>query len=234
MERLDKILANMGVGTRKEVKKLTRKGAVKVNGVLVTDSDIKIDEENDEITVFDQPLVYRKYVYLMLNKPSGYVSAVTDNRYPTVVELADDFYSNYDLFPVGRLDVDTEGLLVLTNDGALAHKVLSPKNHIPKKYFVKTRRQVTEEDAKLLESPMDLGDFTTIPAKVEFTTDGVVICIFEGKFHQVKRMFEKTGNEVTYLKRISMGGLCLDENLEPGEMRELRNDEVQMLVPDKI
>ena len=129
MERLDKILANMGVGTRKEVKKLTRKGAVKVNGVTITESDIKIDEENDEITVFDQPLVYRKYVYLMLNKPSGYVSAVTDNRYPTVVELADDFYSNYDLFPVGRLDVDTEGLLVLTNDGALAHKVLSHKNH---------------------------------------------------------------------------------------------------------
>lgn len=230
MERIDKILANMGIGTRKEVKKLTRKGAVKVNGEVVLDSDFKIDEENDEITVFDQPLVYRKYVYLMLNKPSGYVSATTDNRYPTVIDLVDDFYSNYDMFPVGRLDVDTEGLLVLTNDGNLAHKVLSPKNKVPKRYYVETQREVTNEDIKLLESPMDLGDFVTAPAKVEYTDGGVIISINEGKFHQVKRMFEKTDNLVTYLKRISMGDLLLDESLALGETRELTDIEVEALL----
>jgi len=231
MERLDKILSNMGIGTRKEVKKLARSGAVKVNGEVVKNSDIKIDENNDEITVFDNPVVYRKYVYLMLNKPSGYVSAVTDNKYPTVVELMPEEYDNYELFPVGRLDVDTEGLLILTNDGQLAHMLLSPKNHIPKKYFAQTRLPVTETDKAMLEQPMDLGDFVTMPAFVEITNDGAYITIHEGKFHQVKRMFEKTGNEVVYLKRISMGEVMLDESLEPGEVRELTENEILLLSP---
>lgn len=232
MERLDKILGNMGIGTRKEVKKLVRSGAVKVNGEIVKNSDIKIDEDNDEITVFDSPVVYRKYVYLMLNKPAGYVSAVTDNRYPTVVELVPEGYCNYELFPVGRLDVDTEGLLILTNDGQLAHKLLSPKNHIPKRYYAQTKRNVTEADKAMLEQPMDLGDFVTMPAFVEIADDGAFITIHEGKFHQVKRMFEKTDNEVVYLKRISMGDIVLDDNLELGEVRELSEKEMLLLLPN--
>lgn len=229
MERLDKILANMGVGTRKEVKKLTRSGAVKVNGEVVKNSDVKIDEINDKITVFDTPIIYKKYVYLMFNKPSGYVSAVRDNVYPTVIDLVTEQYENYDLFPVGRLDVDTEGLLILTNDGALAHRVLSPKNHIPKLYYAKTRRAVTAEDVEMLQKPMDLGDFVTMPAVVKPCEDGAYITIAEGKFHQVKRMFEKTGNAVTYLKRVEMGGICLDKNLPLGEIRELDENELKIL-----
>lgn len=229
MERLDKILANMGIGTRKEVKKLTRSGAVKVNGEVVKNSDIKIDEQNDEITVFDNPVVYKKYVYLILNKPAGYVSATYDNVYPTVVELAPPEYENYELFPVGRLDVDTEGLLILTNDGQFAHKMLSPKKHIPKLYYAETERAVTQEDVKLLEQPMDLGDFVTMPAIVQIHDKGAYITINEGKFHQVKRMFEKTDNQVTYLKRVKMGELCLDENLELGECRELTEAEMLLL-----
>lgn len=233
MERLDKILGNMGIGTRKEVKKLARSGAVKVNGEVVKNSDIKIDEINDVITVFDNPVVYRKFVYLMLNKPAGYVSAVTDNKYPTVVELVPDEYDYYELFPVGRLDIDTEGLLILTNDGQLAHKVLSPKNHIPKRYFAQTARPVTDEDKAMLEQPMDLGDFVAMPAFVEIADDGAYITIHEGKFHQVKRMFEKTGNEVVYLKRISMGEIILDETLELGEVRELTENEVALATNTK-
>lgn len=229
MERIDKILANMGFGTRKEVKKLVRSGAVTLNGEQVKNSDVKIDENNDVLAVFGENVAYRKFVYLMLNKPKGYVSAVMDNVYPTVIDLASDLYGNYKLFPVGRLDVDTEGLLVLTNDGQTAHKVLSPKNHVPKEYYADTQRPVTDEDIKMLEQPMDLGDFTTMPAKVRRCGDGVVICIYEGRFHQVKRMFEKTNNRVTYLKRISMGGLLLDDTLSPGEMRELTADEVSLL-----
>ncbi len=229
MERLDKILANMGIGTRKEVKKLTRSGAVKVNGEVVKNSDIKIDENNDEITVFDSPVVYKKYVYLMLNKPDGYVSATYDNMYPTVIDLVPPEYENYELFPVGRLDIDTEGLLLLTNDGQLAHKLLSPKNHIPKLYYAETRRPVTEDDVRLLEQPMDLGDFITMPASVQICQKGAYITINEGKFHQVKRMFEKTDNEVLYLKRLKMGDLCLDEALQTGQVRELTEDEMLLL-----
>lgn len=232
MERVDKILANMGFGTRKEVKKLVRSGAVTLNGEVIKNSDIKIDEYNDILAVFGENVEYRPYIYLMLNKPSGYVSAAVDNVYPTVVELAEG-YEHYELFPVGRLDVDTEGLLILTNDGKTAHKILSPKNHIPKDYYVQTSRPVTERDTALLEQPMDLGDFITMPAQVQEADGGVIIRIYEGKFHQVKRMFEKTDNSVTYLKRIKMGGVCLDENLAPGEIRELTADELSALTGEE-
>lgn len=229
MERIDKILSNSGYGTRKEVKKLVKYGMVQIDGKTVTSSDIKIDPESCEITVNGERLVYREFVYLMLNKPDGYVSATEDNVYPTVTELVTEDYWHYNLFPVGRLDVDTEGLLILTNDGKFAHNVTSPKKHIPKKYFVIPETPITDEDKKTFASGMDLGDFTAMPAKLEECEGGCYVTIFEGKFHQVKRMFEKIGNSVTYLKRVQIGSLELDKNLQTGEIRELSEGEIELL-----
>lgn len=229
MERLDKILAGSGFGTRKEVKKLVKYGIVKVDGKVATSSDIKIDPDKCEITVNGENLVYRKFVYLMLNKPDGYVSATEDNVYPTVTELVPEEYWHFNVFPVGRLDVDTEGLLILTNDGKFAHNVTSPKKHIPKKYFVIPEIPITDDDKKAFASGMDLGDFTAMPARLEECDDGCYVTIFEGKFHQVKRMFEKIGNRVEYLKRVQIGGLSLDKDLQIGEMRELSEGEIKLL-----
>ena len=229
MERLDKILAGSGFGTRKEVKKLVKYGIVKVDGKVATSSDMKLDPDKCEITVNGENLVYRKFVYLMLNKPDGYVSATEDNVYPTVTELVPEEYWHFNVFPVGRLDVDTEGLLILTNDGKFAHNVTSPKKHIPKKYFVIPEIPITDDDKKAFASGMDLGDFTAMPARLEECDDGCYVTIFEGKFHQVKRMFEKIGNRVEYLKRVQIGGLSLDKDLQIGEMRELSEGEIKLL-----
>ena len=229
MERLDKILAGSGFGTRKEVKKLVKYGVVKVDGKVVTSSDMKIDPDKCEITVNGEKLVYKEFVYLMLNKPDGYVSATEDNVYPTVTELVPEEYWHYNVFPVGRLDVDTEGLLILTNDGKFAHNVTSPKKHIPKKYFVIPESPITEDDKKVFASGMDLGDFTAMPAKLEECGDGCYVTIMEGKFHQVKRMFEKVNNSVKYLKRVQIGSLELDEDLQIGEMKELSEGEIELL-----
>lgn len=229
MERLDKILAGSGFGTRKEVKKLVKYGIVKVDGKVATSSDMKLDPDKCEITVNGENLVYRKFVYLMLNKPNGYVSATEDNVYPTVTELVPEEYWHFNVFPVGRLDVDTEGLLILTNDGKFAHNVTSPKKHIPKKYFVIPEIPITDDDKKAFASGMDLGDFTAMPARLEECDDGCYVTIFEGKFHQVKRMFEKIGNRVEYLKRVQIGGLSLDKDLQIGEMRELSEGEIKLL-----
>ena len=229
MERLDKILAGSGLGTRKEVKKLVKYGVVKVDGKVATSSDMKVDPQKSEITVNGEGLVYKEFIYLMLNKPDGYVSATEDNVYPTVTELVPEEYGHYNVFPVGRLDVDTEGLLILTNDGKFAHNVTSPKKLIAKKYFVIPQRPITEEDKKAFASGMNLGDFTAMPATLEECEDGCYVTIFEGKFHQVKRMFEKTDNEVKYLKRVQIGKLLLDENLQIGEMKELTEGEIELL-----
>lgn len=229
MERLDKILANSGFGTRKEVKKLVRWGVVKIDGKIVNTADIKVDPENCEITVNDELVVYKEFVYLMLNKPDGYVSATEDSVYPTVTELVPEEYQHFNVFPVGRLDVDTEGLLILTNDGKFAHNVSSPKKHIAKKYFVIPENPVTEADKKAFAAGMNLGDFTAMPAKLEECKGGCYITIFEGKFHQVKRMFEKIDNRVTYLKRVQIGGLTLDENLQIGEIKELAEGDLELL-----
>ena len=215
MERLDKILANSGVGTRKEVKNLIRWGAVRVDGRTAKTADMKVDPEKSRISVNGQRVVYKEFVYLMLNKPDGYVSATE--------------YENYDLFPVGRLDVDTEGLLILTNDGKFAHNVTSPKKQIAKKYFVIPEKPITEDDKKTFASGMDLGDFTTLPATLEECENGCCVTIFEGKFHQVKRMFEKIDNSVTYLKRIQIGKLSLDEDLPLGEVKELSEGDLELL-----
>lgn len=229
MERLDKILANSGFGTRKEVKKLVRRGAVKVDGKAVSTADIKVDPESCEITVNDERVVYKKFVYLMLNKPVGYVSATEDNVYPTVTELVPEEFWHFDVFPVGRLDVDTEGLLILTNDGKFAHNVTSPKKHIAKKYFVIPEKPITDDDKKTFAAGMNLGDFTAMPATLEECDGGCHATVFEGKFHQVKRMFEKVNNSVTYLKRVQIGGLALDGNLQIGEMKELSEGDLELL-----
>ncbi|MEE1042368.1 MAG: pseudouridine synthase [Clostridia bacterium] len=229
MERLDKILSNSGLGTRKEVKKFIKYGAIKVDGKIATSADMKIDPENCEITVNGEKVIYKEFVYLMLNKPDGYVSATEDNVYPTVTELVPEEFIHYNLFPVGRLDVDTEGLLILTNDGKFAHNVTSPKKLIAKKYFVISEHPITEDDKKAFASGMNLGDFTAMPAKLENCKDGCYVTIFEGKFHQVKRMFEKINNKVTYLKRVQIGSLILDDKLNTGEMKELTKGEIEQI-----
>lgn len=229
MERIDKILSNSGFGTRKEVKKLVKCGMVKADGVVINSSDVKVDPDNTVITVNDKRLNYREFIYLMLNKPDGYVSATEDNVYPVVTELIPGEYAHFGAFPAGRLDVDTEGLLILTNDGKFAHNITSPKRHVQKKYFVVPARPVTQQDIKEFASGMNLGDFTAMPSVLEENEDGCVVTIYEGKFHQVKRMFEKTGNKVMFLKRIQIGGLKLDENLNPGEIRELTKGEIDSI-----
>ena len=229
MERLDKILANSGFGTRKEVKKLVRWGCVKIDGKIADNPDLKIDPGKSEITVNGEQLCYREFVYLMLNKPDGYVSATEDNVYPTVTELVPEKYLHYNVFPVGRLDIDTEGLLILTNDGKFAHNVTSPKKSIAKKYFVIPEKHVTDEDKKVFESGMNLGDFTALPAQLEECDGGCYVTIYEGKFHQVKRMFEKIGNKVMYLKRVEIGKLSLDKTLELGETRELSEGDLELI-----
>ena len=229
MERLDKILANSGVGTRKEVKNFIRWGAVRVDGRTAKTADMKVDPEKSRISVNGQKVIYKEFVYLMLNKPDGYVSATEDNVYPTVTELVPEEYAHFTLFPVGRLDVDTEGLLILTNDGKFAHNVTSPKKQIAKKYFVIPEKTITEDDKNVFASGMDLGDFKAMPAILEECEDGCFVTIFEGKFHQVKRMFEKIGNSVTYLKRVQIGKLELDKNLKLGEMKEISEGDLELL-----
>ncbi len=229
MERLDKILSNSGLGTRKEVKKLIKYGTVKIDGKVATSGDIKLDPETCEITVNGEKLLYKEFIYLMLNKPDGYVSATEDNFYPTVTELVSEEYLHYNVFPVGRLDVDTEGLLILTNDGKFAHNVTSPKKLIPKKYFVIPETPISDNDKKIFASGMDLGDFTTMPATLEECDGGCYVTIFEGKFHQVKRMFEKINNRVKYLKRVQIGSLLLDKDLNLGETKEISEGEIELL-----
>lgn len=229
MERIDKILAVCGFGTRREVKKLIKSGLVTANGKTVFSADEKFDEKTAEIAVNGIKAEYKKYVYLMLNKPAGYVSATEDNVYPTVTQLVPESYSHYGVFPVGRLDVDTEGLLILTNDGKFAHNAMSPKKHVPKKYFAVTKNPVVKKDIEAFEAGMDLGDFTAMPSLLEHCDGGCLVTIYEGKFHQVKRMFEKTGNCVLYLKRVQIGGLCLDESLEPGCIKELSEGEIEKI-----
>ena len=218
MMRLDKYLAEMGVGTRQEVKKQIRQGKVTVNGTVVKAADTKIDETCDEVTIGGRNISYVSYEYYMLNKPGGVVSATEDRRDTTV----------------GRLDKDTEGLLLITNDGDLAHRLLAPKKHVDKVYYAKIDGMVTEEDVKRFAEGIDIGaeeEEMTRPAKLDIMKSAeeseIRLTIHEGKFHQVKRMFLAVGKEVTYLKRERMGTLCLDENLKPGEYRLLTEEEIE-------
>ncbi|MDF2800502.1 MAG: pseudouridine synthase [Anaerocolumna sp.] len=229
--RLDKYLADLGIGTRSEVKIYIRKGRVTVDGIKATSSDMKIS--TDAQVVFDgKQLEFELLEYYMLNKPAGVVSATMDNFCTTVVDLIEEGKKK-ELFPVGRLDKDTEGLLIITNDGDLAHKLLSPKKHVPKVYFAKINGRITEEDTHAFREGIELGDFKAMPAEITILESAeeslVEITIFEGKFHQVKRMFEALGKEVLYLKRLSMGELKLDESLEVSQYRKLTNEELLLL-----
>lgn len=231
--RLDKYLAEMGVGTRQEVKKQIRQGKAAVNGTVVKAADTKIDETSDEVTICGRNISYVSYEYYMLNKPVGVVSATEDRRDTTVIDLIKE-KKRKDLFPVGRLDKDTEGLLLITNDGDLAHRLLAPKKHVDKVYYAKIDGIVTEEDVKRFAEGIDIGaeeEEMTRPAKLDIMKSAeeseIRLTIHEGKFHQVKRMFLAVGKEVTYLKRERMGTLCLDENLKPGEYRLLTEEEIE-------
>lgn len=231
--RLDKYLADMGVGTRSELKLWIRKGRVSVNGTVSTKPEQKVSVPLDVICFDDNRLNYTEYVYYMLHKPAGVVSATTDQLSKTVLDLIKE-NQRKDLFPVGRLDKDTEGLLVITNDGELAHQLLSPKKHVDKVYYAKVRGLVSEEDKKAFLEGVNIGEESpTLPAvlKILHSDDisEVELTIQEGKFHQVKRMFEAVGKEVIYLKRLSMGSLSLDEGLALGEYRELTLDEIDAL-----
>ncbi|USK32974.1 rRNA pseudouridine synthase [Bacillus sp. F19] len=232
--RIDKLLSNIGYGSRKEVKQLLKTGAVKADGVTIKDAKTHVDPAEQRITVHGETVDYKEHIYLMLNKPGGYLSATEDSVQETVIDLLEMEDAVYKPFPVGRLDKDTEGLLLLTNDGQLSHQLLSPKKHVPKTYYASILGKVTEEDAAAFKQGVELDDgYVTKPASLVILSadeqSEIHITITEGKFHQVKRMFEAVGKKVTYLKRISMGPLLLDESLELGEYRELTEEEVEAL-----
>ncbi len=284
-QRLDKVLANFGFGTRSELRKVIKDGLVKVDGTIVNDASMHVDPENSRIEVNGKLLNYRRFVYVMMNKPAGVISATYDPKLKTAVELLPQELACFDLFPAGRLDIDTEGMLLLTNDGQLAHNLLSPVKHVDKRYYALIDGLVTQDDIESFKQGVVLDDgYKTMPAELEIIgTTGmdenlkqycntgdygrlgqgrgakqrdytelekspmydsykgvnidisrvirseIELVLHEGKFHQVKRMFEAVGKKVIYLKRIQMGGLRLDESLKPGECRELSPDEVEML-----
>ena len=233
MIRLDKFLADMGVGTRSEVKNYIRQGKVLVDGKVTKTPDIKIDADKQAVSCNGVTVAYETYEYYMLNKPSGVVSATTDAKDKTVIDLIET-KKRKDLFPVGRLDKDTEGLLLITNDGELAHRLLSPKKHVDKVYYAKVEGRVTEKDKEAFLIGVCIGnDEVTKPAQLEIITSDEIseikLTIQEGKFHQVKRMFEAVDKKVIYLKRLSMGTLVLDENLDLGEYRMLTKEELEAL-----
>ncbi len=230
--RLDKFLCDMGEGTRSQVKQKIRKGAVTVDGLAVRQPEYQVHPKNC-ICLEGRPVSYVKLEYYMLNKPAGVVSATRDPKEPTVLDLILD-KRRKDLFPVGRLDKDTEGLLLITNDGALSHSLLSPRKHVDKTYYAKVEGLVTEEHVRLFAQGVDLGEEKpALPAVLEIQEAGetslVLVTLREGRYHQVKRMFQALGCEVRYLKRLSMGSLRLDESLKPGEYRKLTEEELENL-----
>ena len=230
--RLDKFIVSCGMATRSEVKKLVKQGRVTVDGITAVKSDEKIDENTSVVCLDGEQLDYREFIYLMLNKPSGYVSATYDAKLPTVIDLVPEEYLHFEPFPVGRLDIDTEGLLILTNDGKLADELTSPKKHVYKTYYAELDADMEDADIEIFKNGIKLDeDFTTLPAELVITEDRkkVYISICEGKFHQVKRMCQKVGKNVVYLERVKMGGLELDGSLERGTVRELTNNEIQLI-----
>ncbi len=228
--RLDKFLCDQGIGTRSEVKNFIRKGYVTVNRVPQKSPDIKINPKEDEISFNGQSLIYQEFYYYMLHKPAGVITATRDANEQTVMSLLKE-NQRADLFPVGRLDKDTEGLLLITNDGELAHALLSPKKHVPKTYLVQMPEKLDLGQIEALEQGLDIGDDKlTAPAKVEIVDDGhILLTIYEGRYHQVKRMLHAVGSEVLYLKRLSFGPLLLDESLDKGEYRALTEEEIAAL-----
>lgn len=230
MIRLDKLLAHSGYGSRKEVKELIRKGQVSVNEVVIKDDDFKVDEVNDEVIVEGIIVDYQKFIYIMMNKPDGVLSATYDPKDPIVLDLIEDTPTR-GLFPVGRLDKDSEGLLLITNDGKLAHELLSPKKHVDKVYYIEyVGELVSDVKERFKEGIILEDDYKCLPASIELLNDNkAYVTISEGKFHQVKRMINMCNGEVTYLKRIKFGPLELDNSLKEGEYRFLSNLELESL-----
>lgn len=233
-QRLDKILSNMGYGSRKDVKKFIKDGRVEINNKLVKENNIRIDPYNSNITFDKSPVVYREYIYLMMNKPQDVVSSTDDPTNETVLDLLEYEHLIFEPFPAGRLDKDTEGFIFLTNDGKLAHELLSPKKGIGKTYYAEIDGYVKEDYISQFEEGIVLDDgYKTLPSKLKILESSIFskieLTITEGKYHQVKRMFQALDMEVNYLKRISIGPLVLDETLDLGEYRELNEEEIQLL-----
>ena len=235
--RLDKYLVSCAVGSRTEVKNFLKSGRVTVNGKKEKSAKLQINEETDEVCFDGQKLDYEEFVYYMMNKPQGVISATEDPKHKTVLDLLDDLARSKEVFPVGRLDIDTHGLLLLTNDGQLAHALLSPKRHVDKTYLAQVDGIMTDEDIETFAKGIPLKDFTCQPAKLELVSIDrekeeslVRVIIAEGKFHQVKRMVAYCGKEVVDLQRLTMGTLTLDENLKRGEWRRLSKEELEGLL----
>lgn len=224
--RLDKFLVECGIGSRKEVKEFIDCGKITINGIIEKKNNKTIDEKSDEISYEGKKLIFKEFRYYILNKKQGYVTAVEDSRDRTVMELLPDWVIKKDLFPVGRLDKDTEGLLLFTNNGKLAHDLVSPKKHVDKIYHVELRDEITIEGIKLLENGVDIGGYITKPATVEIINSKLIhLNIQEGKFHQVKKMLHAIGNEVVFLRRITFGKLILGE-LSLGEVIEINLEDI--------
>ena len=233
MERIDKIIASQGKFSRSEVKKLVKDGRVTLDGAVIKSSDIKADPNVNDIAVDGKSIGYKKHLYLMLNKPQGVVSATEDPDHKTVIDLVPKELKRDGLFPAGRLDGDTVGFVLITDDGDFAHRILSPKNHIMKTYHATLQRPITDEDIEAFRKGIELRDGTLcLEAQVK-AIDGdepmAEIKICEGKYHQVKRMFAALGNKVVFLKRVKMGALSLDEDLEEGQCRELTPQELTLI-----
>ena len=235
--RLDKYLVACAVGSRTEVKNFLKAGRVTVNGKKEKSAKLQINEEIDEICFDGQKLDYEEFVYYMMNKPQGVISATEDSEHKTVLDLLDDLARSKEVFPVGRLDIDTHGLLLMTNDGQLTHALLSPKRHVDKIYLARVDGIMTQEDVETFAQGIPLKDFTCKPAKLELVSldreknqSLVRVTIAEGKFHQIKRMVAYCGKEVVDLQRLTMGTLTLDENLKRGEWRRLTTEELESLL----
>ena len=235
--RLDKFLVACAVGSRTEVKNFLKAGRVMVNGKKEKSAKLQINEDTDEICFDGQKLEYEEFVYYMMNKPQGVISATEDPKHKTVLDLLDDLARSKEVFPVGRLDIDTHGLLLLTNDGKLAHALLSPKRHVDKTYLARINGVMTDADVETFAQGVPLKDFTCQPAKLELVSIDteenqslVRVTIAEGKFHQVKRMVAYCGKEVVDLQRLTMGTLTLDEELKRGEWRRLSKNELEALL----
>lgn len=233
MIRLDKFLSEASPYSRRDVRGLVKRGAVAVNGVPAKTPDMKVNELQDVICVNGEHIIYRKFIYLMMNKPQGYLSATEDDRDPVVIDLLPEEYRHFSPFPVGRLDKDTEGLLLLTNDGQFDHELMSPRKNLFKRYYAELDKPAVEEDITCFASGMEFKEFTAKPARLEIDPDDprkVFVEIAEGKYHQVKRMCERVGRTVIFLKRVAIGPLQLDETLAAGQVRELTQEEYALLM----
>lgn len=228
--RLDKFIVESGLASRSEITKVAKNGGVTVNGQVVRRASGHIDPTTDTVTYLGKEVIWREFTYVMLNKPDGYVSATEDDKFPTVLTLLPEELQRIGLFPCGRLDKNTLGLMLLTNNGPLSHKLLSPKNHVSKKYRFTVKFPISEDDVVALESGVDIGGYITAPCKVEMIDEKEgYITLTEGKYHQIKLMAEAVHNQITYLERVTFGPILLDEALERGEWRYLSADEQNAL-----